>query len=592
VRIALGLRIASESQASGYSYSCRGFVSSGYGFDPSGNLSEEQQGVIRSVFALLEDPLYDNFALHGAAGTGKTFTCGHLAWQILEKFGSHSILFISPTHAAARILRSKLPKGPKVLTVASFVRSQAFRVFDKTKFSLPNVDEYKKIVHNLHTYYLDGKDGAPLNLRLVVSDESSMINQDSADCIHKICRYMNAKYLLVGDPYQLPPVMTKEERRLFFEKLGVEDDDPNQAVYAKEMCLQFRKNAVPLRLTEVKRNGGNILRYAANIRENFSNHHCLPDAAQLDAGADSGIFIARSYSDFIHSLAEAILESKTGIDVAAIAYTNKTVQRLTNDVRKLLYPETWMYQYNVGEAVLLPMQTFFAPIVTDDGFVCVKQFSTRQAFYSTTHCVVKKVEIVDLDLNFGSFDYRMPGEKLGNTLEFRMRGKFQKILLKHVHSRLQQHVYCPVLNDNGPKEIYKVLEQKVYKLIDSGIIPGPGEPGHAEHITGEILQCMTAFLPVINSANTMTIHKAQGCTLDKAFIHHDVERCTETWRNNLLYTSLTRASSQQIIFNPCFIDEESVLPLLENGKRLLNLPPSERKPPKLSEQEIDDLFGF
>ncbi len=563
-----------------------------YGFDPTGVLAEEQQRAIDDIFGILEDPRYDTFAFHGAAGTGKTFTCGHLAWQMLRRFGPYSILFISPTHAAARILRNKVPKGAKVLTVANFVRTEAERNFNKTEFHLPHPDNYGKIAHNLHTYKLGGEDGLPLNLRLVISDESSMINQDSADCIYQICKHLDAKYGLVGDPYQLPPVMTKEERRLFFERLGEEDEDPDDVIYAKEMCRQFRKNEVALRLTEVRRNGGHILSYATNIREKFNGEHYLPQEAQKDDGADSGIYIARSYQDFINNLAEAILESKTGIDVAAIAYTNKTVQRLTNDVRRILYPDTWQEQYNLGEAVLLPRQTPFAPAVTEDGFVCVEQFTTRSAFYSTSYCLVRKVEILDLDLNFGSFEYQTPTKKLNKTLEFRMRGKFQKILLKHLHSSIEQYVYCPVFTDKTPKEDYEKAERKIKRLMKAGVIPGPGKEGYSKHPTGKILQCMESFLPAISSANTMTIHKAQGCTLDKAFIHHDVETCNESWKNNLLYTALTRASSQEVIFSPCFIDEESVLPHLEIGKHLLSLPPSERKPPKLSEQEIDDLLEF
>jgi len=556
-----------------------------YGFDPTGVLAEEQQGRIDDIFAILENPYYDTFAFHGAAGTGKTFTCGHLAWRMLEKFGPHSVLFISPTHAAARILRSKVPKGVKVLTVANFVRTEADRVFDKTQFSLPHPDDYGKIAHNLHTHTLGGKDGAPLNLRLVISDESSMITQDSANSIYQICKLLKAKYGLVGDPYQLPPVMTKEERRIFFENQDKEDESPDDVIYAREMCHQFRSNDVTLRLMEVRRNGGHILNYATNVRENFRERHYLPGKAQQDDGAESGIYIARNYQVFINNLAEAILESKTGIDVAAIAYTNRTVQRLTNDVRSILYPDTWQEQYNLGEAVLLPRQTSFAPFVTEDGLVCVEQFTTRSAFYSTSHCIVKKVEILDLDLDFGSFDYETPVKKTNKTLEFRMRGRFQRILLKHLHSSKEGYVYCPVFTDKTSKEGYDKARARVMSLIKSGVIPGPGEAGHSKHITGKILQCMKSFLPVISSANTMTIHKAQGCTLDKAFIHHDVEICNESWRNNLLYTSLTRASSQEVIFNPCFLDEESVLPHLENGKRLLSLPPSERKPPKPSDKQ-------
>jgi hypothetical protein len=567
-------------------------VKGNYGFDPTGVLAEEQQARIDDILAILENPYYDTFAFHGAAGTGKTFTCGHLAWRMLEKFGPHSILFISPTHAAARILRGKVPRGVKVLTVANFVRTKADRVFNKTEFSLPHPDDYKKIAHNLHTQKLGGEDGAPLNLRLVISDESSMITQDSANCICQICKLLKAKYGLVGDPYQLPPVMTKEERRIFFESQGKEDENPDDVIYAREMCHQFRSNDVTLRLMEVRRNTGHILNYATNVRESFGERHCLPGKAQQDDGTESGIYIARNYEDFINNLAEAILESKTGIDVAAIAYTNRTVQRLTNDVRSILYPDTWQEQYNLGEAILLPRQTPFAPFVNENGLVSVEQFTTRSAFYSTSHCIVKKVEILDLYLDFGSFDYETSVKKINKTVDFRMRGRFQRILLKHLHSSKEGYVYCPVFTDKAPKEDYKKAERKIKYLMKAGVIPKPGEEGYRKHPTGKILQCMESFLPVISSANTMTIHKSQGCTLDKAYIHHDVETCNESWRNNLLYTSLTRASSQEVIFSPCFLDEESVLPHLENGKRLLSLPPSERKPPKLSEQEINDLLEF
>ena len=563
-----------------------------YGFDASGSLADEQQDVIDEIFEVLASG-ESSFAFHGAAGTGKTYTCGHLASEIVKRYGSNSILFISPTHAASRILRTKLPRATaKVLTVAQFVNARPHRVFDETKFALPCADEHEKIAENLHTYYLGGKDGHKLNLKLVMSDESSMITQASADCIHSICMHLGAVYGLVGDPYQLPPVMDDEERKAYYEAMGVQklNDD---IIYSKDMCDQFRTSLVgPFRLTKVRRNSGAILRFATHVRENFREDHKLPSQPELDPDGVSGIFIARSYRDFIRSLAEAILESKDGIDVAAIAYTNNTVQKLTNDVRSLLYPGTWDRQFSAGEAVLLPKQTPLAPWFTEDGQVCVEQFSTANAFYSTTHCLVKKVEIVELDLNFGSFEYETKERKTKKSLAFTMRGTFQKLLLKSVYYSKSGVVYCPVFPDKEPKSHYKSSKRKVKYLMDQGIIPSKGERGYDDHVTGKILQCMEAFLPSISSANTMTIHKAQGCTLNQAYIHHDLERCAEEWKNNLLYTALTRASTQEIIFNPLSSSEESVLPRLEIGKHQLSLPPSERKPPKLSEQEIDDLLEF
>ena len=563
-----------------------------YGFDPSGQLAPEQQAVIDDIFEVIKSG-ESSFAFHGAAGTGKTYTCGHLALKMVERFGSHSILFISPTHAAARILRTKLPpRTAKVLTIAQFVSAKPCRIFNETKFALPLADQHAKIAHNLHTYFLGGEDGCKLDLKLVVSDESSMITQANADCIQSICKHLGAVYGLVGDPYQLPPVMDDEEREAYYETMGVQKQN-DDIIYSKDMCDQFRTSLVgPFTLMEVRRNSGAILRFATNVRENFREDHKLPSRPEGDSGGVSGIYIARSYQAFIRSLAEAILESKDGIDVAAIAYTNATVQKLTNDVRRLLYPDTWDKQFCVSEAVLLPKQTPLAPWFTEDGQVCVEQFSTSNAFYSTTYCVVKRVEIVSLDLDFGSFDYETKGRKIKKSLAFTMRGVFQKLTLKSVHYGKTGIVYCPVFKDKEAGKCYKKSKAKVKYLMDHGIIPSKGESGYSDHVTGKILQCMEAFLPSISSANTMTIHKAQGCTLARAYIHHDLERCTEEWKNNLLYTALTRASAQEIIFNPLSSREESVLPLLESGRRLLGLPPSERKPPKLSEQEIDDLLDL
>ena len=72
--------------------------------------------------------------------------------------------------------------------------------------------------------------------------------------------------------------------------------------------------------------------------------------------------------------------------------------------------------------------------------MCVEQFSTANAFYSTTYCVVKRVEIVSLDLDFGSFDYETKGRKIKKSLAFTMQGVFQKLTLKSVH--YGENWYC------------------------------------------------------------------------------------------------------------------------------------------------------
>lgn len=587
---ALRWRIASESQASTYPYLRLLIMTKSFGFDPSQKLTADQEAVLASMLTLLERGA-ETFALHGAAGTGKTFTCGHLANELIKKHGKNSVLFITPTHAARRILIGKLPRGVKVFTVAYFIKSEATRVFDKIAFGRPPASRYEEIADNLKKNVLGGKDNEDFNLQLVVSDESSMITQKDADCIQGICRILDVCYALVGDPYQLPPVMSKEEQLAHRSTLSAEvrNDD---IIYSKDMCSQFRDNSfLRLELKDVKRNKGEILKFSSSIRHAFKDKHFLPSSPAIDTPEDTGIYIARNYQDFIESAVQAALESKDGIDVAIIAHRNQTVRQLTEDFRACRFPDSHETHWNKGEAILLPCQTPFAPPINEEGVVFVEEFSTRESFYSTTYCEVKDVKVLDLSLNFGSFQYETKSTKVKKEFHFNMTGKFQKLTLKSIHFGTQNVVFRPIFTDGMPLKSLKRAKRFVKEMQKRKLIPSSEDPGYKDHPVGKILLCMDSFLLDINCANTMTIHKSQGATLDRAYIHYDLSFCQADYRNNLMYTATTRAGRQEIFL--CLdSSQESVLPLLEIGKQQLALPPSERRKPKPLDDESIDHWVF
>jgi exodeoxyribonuclease V alpha subunit len=122
--------------------------------------------------------------LAGSPGTGKTFTAASLLQRILEKHGNDSTAVAAPTGKAA-------------------VRcSQAMRANGVNKTAVT--------IHKLLRLGAGSSEGGynsgePLPFRYIVIDESSMLDTDLAAALVRACAD-GTHLLLIGDPWQLPPV--------------------------------------------------------------------------------------------------------------------------------------------------------------------------------------------------------------------------------------------------------------------------------------------------------------------------------------------------------------------------------------------------
>jgi ATP-dependent DNA helicase PIF1 len=149
----------------------------------------------RQAFSLIEKSLHHVFVT-GYAGTGKSTFLRFLKWKSKKKF-----VVLAPTGVAAVNVSGE--------TLHSFFRINPGTTLE----SIPQVvQDYPKMKKNLIK-----------ELEMIVIDEISMLRADVMDMIDLILRLVlktsapfgGVQLVMIGDLYQLPPVVRRDEMREF-----------------------------------------------------------------------------------------------------------------------------------------------------------------------------------------------------------------------------------------------------------------------------------------------------------------------------------------------------------------------------------------
>lgn len=147
--------------------------------DPA--LSEHQRAKLATI---LDAPLA---ILAGTPGTGKTFSAAALIRGLLTRSPRPKIFVCAPTGKAAVRITEAMTKynlGLQATTIHTLLKVQGY-ASGKASFAKGEAN--------------------PLECDLVVVDESSMIDADLMAALLRAIPH-NANLLLIGDPFQLPPV--------------------------------------------------------------------------------------------------------------------------------------------------------------------------------------------------------------------------------------------------------------------------------------------------------------------------------------------------------------------------------------------------
>lgn len=160
------------------------------------SLTAEQQKIADEMCEDLKPITF----IQGKAGTGKSY----LIKELVNILGIDEIL--CPTNLAKQVYEKDYNVSAR--TIHSFF----FREFDDIDEGFQNPNEYNQVKNEYFISEIQEKN-------IIVIDEVSMVRSDLLEMIHKILStamgndlpFGGIKIILVGDLFQLPPVVESEE---------------------------------------------------------------------------------------------------------------------------------------------------------------------------------------------------------------------------------------------------------------------------------------------------------------------------------------------------------------------------------------------
>ena len=272
--------------------------------------TKDQEVAVHSLIDFIAAPWSESnyiSGLCGAGGTGKTFVMKYVIDNC--KFSNSVIFCAAPTHKACRVFSNAID-GKKVNTIQSLF---GFRLDVNIDNFDPNNPAFNPIGQN--KLMRDGMSVA----RLLIIDESSMLNSKLVNYIVKFCKDKKIKVIFMGDSSQLPPV---NETFSYAFKIS------SNVYYLNEIVRQGVNNPIS-KLLE-------LLRYDIEHKGTWKFLEYI-NANRYETNEIGAGFTVCNMQEFINNIDLCFHDEEYTKDIdlyRIIAYTNARVTSWNNYVRQ------------------------------------------------------------------------------------------------------------------------------------------------------------------------------------------------------------------------------------------------------------------
>lgn len=480
-------------------------------------LTDEQYQSLQTIYQPMKRARMEykpfNATFIGSAGTGKTTSIISLVSMINKDNIEPTILFMSNTHAAVKILRSALlshgfveSENLSVMTVASALGLKPHEVEENQVF-LPDLEAYK---FDKYDY--------------VIIDEASQLSEAMTDFIIEKGDEECKAIIFMGDGYQLPPVKESHSHAL--------------------VTADVNARAA---LTTVMRYEGTVLTHATAIRDFITREYARIKASKaivkpamkkyplenLYAAADASddFIIVDDLSEVIDMFTTAVMEDN--YHCRFLAYSNKDVDMINGMIHKAMFGAEAEH-YCIGATIVA-----LSPVIKD------KKAKSPEYLLATEEeaiIVESEVEYVDAAI----WDKQLEGE-----IECKRLFLLPVDKIGHSHKDMPHHQVADYYNKYSAGVISILVPDKIpagvdnYEAVMAHLLSTAKSKPNNE-TWGNFWSCKNA-LESVRLAYATTIYKCQGSTYDAVFIaSENIKKSLYSASNELfnraLYTAITRSA--------------------------------------------------
>lgn len=337
-------------------------------------LGQEQQAAHDWLvkFCLGKTSEYRRSLLTGYAGTGKTFTMNRIVETVKEINPDIQFGMTAPTHKAVRVLKKHSEKKEELTfgTIHSFLALKEY-LNERT-----GEMEFKPDFN-------PGRERKIDQITILIVDESSMLQDALFEYIEDELRSNPIlRVIYMGDPLQIPPVRSKEERKLNQDKKFHRDAIPFQP------SQQQSRKIYVLSLTEPQRQavGSPIIMYATAIR----HQHTQP-SIKFDFKEEYKLDLELLPRDLVALRGVFTKYFKTPEFEAdpdyfkVICWRNETTDYFNKEIRLLIHNATELPRILVGEKMIMD-----APLLKGEKIIIP----------NNEDVVVKRVSVIDYPITY------------------------------------------------------------------------------------------------------------------------------------------------------------------------------------------------